>query len=75
MLCDDRRKAYLYEHSSADFDANVSRVWESHDTRIDISPDDRKAGDMHAFYNAADRRLGRDVNVLDDQYRADVVGM
>jgi len=75
MLWDDRRKAYLYEYSNADFDTNDSVVWESHDTKIDISPDDRKGGEMHAFYNAADRRLGRDVKALDDQYRADVVGM
>jgi hypothetical protein len=75
MLWNDRRRAYLYEYTDADFDANDSTVWESHDTEIGISPGDLLRGAMHVFYREADQRLGRDVKALDDNYRRDVVGM
>lgn len=74
MVWDEGRKAYLYEYSNADFDANTSVVWESDNDDIQITPGDVNAGKLHAFYRGADKRASADVEALDAKYRKDVVG-
>jgi hypothetical protein len=74
MVWADWLDAYVFEYSDADFDANDSRVWESHDQSLAVSEGDRDAGLLHDFYREADRKGQQDVEALDAQYRRDVVG-
>jgi hypothetical protein len=74
MVWDDRRAAYMFDYSEADFAKDNSEVFESGNSRIEITKGDEPRGTLHEFYRAADARAGRDVDALDRVYRGDVVG-
>lgn len=74
MVWDDRRSAFLFDYSQADFDGDTSEVFESRDSRVEITSADTPRGRLHAFYRKADARAGRNVEELDRLYREEVVG-
>lgn len=74
MVWDERRVAYLFDYSDLDFSEDTSEVFESANSRVEISGADKPRGTLHTFYRGADERAGRDVDALDRAYRADVVG-
>ncbi|HVY90455.1 MAG TPA: hypothetical protein VG942_16430, partial [Hyphomonadaceae bacterium] len=74
MIWNDRLNAYVYDYTRQQYDADTSKVWESKNTRTEISADDRSAGDLHRFYHDVDRRAGLDANQTDRIFRNEVVG-
>jgi hypothetical protein len=74
MVWDASRKLWLFDYSEAEFDSDRSVAWESHNTDPEISPGDRKVGDMHGFYKDADTRAKRDVSAIEAEYRRNVIG-
>lgn len=74
LAWDSSLGAYVYEFTPADFDDDHSQVWESKDTDIRVSPGDISRGQLQAFYRAADKRAGRDVEAMRAAHRASRLG-
>jgi hypothetical protein len=75
MMWDERRRAWVYDYTSKEFDTDTARVWESKDKEVELSDTDLDRGPLHQFYRDADKRAGRDASLFDRDFRNEVIGV